>query len=78
MSGAVNGVPADRYGIWCRHGKHLMVRDPSDTSDYPRCIPTAPWPCPEADCSLDQLEADMEAEEATYYAERLAEYWGSQ
>lgn len=78
MSELVNGVPADRYGVWCQHGKHLMVRDPADTSDYPRCIPAEPWPCDEPSCSLDQLAADHEADEAAYYAERLAEHWGSQ
>lgn len=71
----INGVPADRYGMWCRHGKHLLVVDPTDSGDYPRCIPAEPWPCSEPSCSLEQLEVDMEAEAAAYEAERWAEYY---
>lgn len=71
----INGVPAEQYGVWCRHGKRILAPDPADTSDYPRCIPADPWPCSEASCSLAQYEADMEEEAAQYEAERWQEYY---
>lgn len=56
----INGVPADRYGVWCRHDKHILVADPADTSGYPACIPADPWPCDE--CTFEEFSAAMEAE----------------
>lgn len=70
----INGVPADQYGLWCQHGKRLMVPDPADTSDYPRTVFADPWPCTDG-CTPEKLAADMQAETDAYEAERWAEYY---
>jgi hypothetical protein len=70
----INGVPADQYGLWCQHGQRLLVPDPADTSDYPRCIPAVPWPCNEG-CTPEGLAADMEEEAAEYERDRWNEYY---
>lgn len=56
----INGVDRERYGVWCAHGKHIMVVDSADTSDYPGCVPAEPWPC--GACTLADLIRDQEAE----------------
>ncbi|GLY54824.1 hypothetical protein [Lentzea sp. NBRC 102530] len=69
----INGVVAELYGTWCQHGHHLTVVDPADTSDHPRTIPADPWPCTEG-CTVESLEAELEAERIAYEEEREAEY----
>ena len=71
----VNGIPRDLYGLWCRHGKRLMVPDPTDLSDYPLTLAADPWPCSEPDCTPERLEAEMEAEAEAWERDRWAEYW---
>lgn len=78
MSESINGVPADQYGLWCQHGKRLLIPDPADTSDHPACIPADPWPCDDKGCTLAKLEAEFEAEAAAYEQERWDEYRASQ
>lgn len=68
----INGVPRDQYGMWCEHGKHVLIADPEDTSDHPAQIPADPWPC--GSCTYSQLMADLKAEAEEYEADRLAEY----
>lgn len=72
MSDLVNGVPRDQYGTWCPHGKHVLVADPEDASDYPAQIPVDPWPC--GSCTYPQLQAELKAEAEEYEADRQAEY----
>lgn len=68
----INGVPAEQYGLWCEHGKHLLVADPADTSDYPGCVPADPWPCPAAECTLAEVERQIrEAETLDYLPSRI-------
>jgi hypothetical protein len=69
----INGVVAELYGTWCQHGHHLTVVDPADTSDYPGTIPADPWPCTEG-CTVEELEAEMEAERIAFEQEREEEY----
>lgn len=69
----INGVPADQYGLWCRHGKHVMVVNPNDTSDYPGTVFADPWPCGQG-CTPDSLAAEFEAEAEAFDDERWAEY----
>lgn len=70
--GLINGVPRDQYGTWCAHGKHVLIADPDDTSDYPNTVPADPWPC--GNCTLSQLEVELKAEAEEYEQDRLDEY----
>lgn len=70
----INGVPADHYGSWCKHGKRIMVPDPVDQSDYPVLVFADPWPCDQG-CTRVEIERQIEEEAAEYEAERWAEYW---
>lgn len=56
----VNNVPVDHYGVWCPHGKHIMVADPAATDDRPAMVPANPWPCSE--CSYEEFQAEMTTE----------------
>lgn len=58
----INGVPREEYGTWCQHGKRLLVPDPTDTSEHPRCIPADPWPCSVPGCTLERLQEELRAE----------------
>jgi hypothetical protein len=64
----INGVERDRYGVWCAHGKHILVVDPADTGDYPGCVPADPWPC--EDCTLADFIREQDEEAAAYDEER--------
>jgi len=72
---AINGVPADQYGMWCQHGKRIMVKDPADASDCPRLIFADPWPCLTPGCTRERVEAELEEEALEYEQERWQEYW---
>lgn len=72
MTNPINGVPRDQYGMWCPHGKHVLVADPEDTSDHPATIPADPWPC--GSCTLSRLEAELKAEAEEYEQDRWDEY----
>ena len=71
----INGVRADQYGTWCRHGHRIMVPDPTDASDYPSRIPADPWPCAEDGCTLAAYEAAVLDETERYEDERRQEYY---
>lgn len=61
--GLINGVPEERWGMWCAHGHRLMVPDPDDSdSDYPRAVLIRPGTCPEPGCDPDAIEAELLAE----------------
>lgn len=68
----INGVPRDQYGTWCPHGKHVLVVDPDDASDYPGTILADPWPCD--NCTPEQLDAELAAEVEAYEQDRWNEY----
>lgn len=72
MRELINGVPRDRYGVWCRHDEHIMVVDPDDDSEYPGCVPADPWPCDR--CSYSDYLADAAIDEHAYYDERWNEW----
>lgn len=74
MSGLINGVPADEYGMWCRHGERIMVADPASRSEYPPLVFAEPWPCDEAACTREQVERENAELAAEYEADRWAEY----
>lgn len=58
---STEGKFPDGWGIWCAHGKHLIVPDPaSEDLRYPDGIPAEPWPCAEPGCSLADLEREAE------------------
>lgn len=69
----INGVPVEQYGMWCPHGKRIMVPDPADTSDYPLCVFAEPWPCADG-CTPEGVAAEMADEADEYEAQRWAEY----
>lgn len=58
-------VPAD-WGAWCRHGAHVVVRDPDgdDEWGYPTGMAADPWPC--SLCTPDEFARDMAAHEDEY------------
>lgn len=68
----INGVPASRYGVWCAHGKHIMIADLADVSEYPATVMADPWPC--GDCTPEQFEAEMAEEAEAFERERWEEY----
>lgn len=74
MSDTINGVPRERYGLWCQHGKRLMVPNPANPGDFPGTVLADPWPCADG-CTPDGLTAEMDAEAAAYEAERWDEYY---
>jgi hypothetical protein len=55
--GMINGIPVDRWGMWCPHGHRVLVPDPRcDTNDrYPAAIVADPWPCEK--CTPEDLYA---------------------
>jgi hypothetical protein len=70
-------LPRD-WGVWCRHAKHIIVRDPdnTDSEGYPVGKAADPWPCPEPECSLEAFEeAELQAFEDSLpgYYERHGE-----
>lgn len=71
----INGVPADQWGTWCRHGKHVVLADPNREPDdqYPTGVIAEPWPCDAPGCTAEQFAADMQTEADAYEAERWAE-----
>lgn len=71
----INGIPIDQWGMWCAHGKHVMVADPNDGREFPDSIMADPWPCNE--CTPEQLAAAMREEEDEYNRERWDEYWNT-
>lgn len=68
----INGVSRDQYGLWCQHGRRLMVPDSADLTPYPATVLADPWPC--SVCTPDRLAADMQAEAAAWDQERWDEY----
>ena len=71
----INGVPADQWGTWCKHGKRIVEPDPTDPEpNYPRGRIVEPWPCDADGCTREQFERDMAEEAAAYEAERYEEY----
>jgi hypothetical protein len=72
----INGVPADRWGTWCEHGKRVMVPDPHrDLADpYPAAVIADPWPCEAPGCTPQRLEAELVAEAHEAGAEAMEEY----
>lgn len=69
----INGVPRENYGVWCHHGEHIMVVDPTDRADYPRTVPSKPWPC--SQCTFEEFVSDMDKEVDTYYDNMRQEIW---
>jgi len=72
----INGVDRERYGVWCAHGRHIMVVDPADVSAYPGCLPADPWPCDK--CSFADYKREMEQATAEWDAERWADFQAMQ
>ena len=74
MADLINGVPRDQWGLWCKHGHHLLVADPNSTEPYPPAVPADPWPCDSPDCTPAAVEAEFTAEAESYECERWEEY----
>ncbi len=74
----INGVRRSEYGVHCQHGKHIMIADPDDRSDYPECIWADPWPCNAEGCTKEAYVSRAEADEAAWVADRLAAWRASQ
>lgn len=64
MSEPINGVSRDQYGVWCQHGKHVMVADPYDQTDWPGVVPADPWPCDQ--CTYEEYRSGMDAAARAY------------
>lgn len=66
----INGVPEDKWGTWCAHGKRIVEplpdRDPADP--YPAGRIVDPWPCDAEGCTREAFERECAEEEAEYYA----------
>lgn len=71
----INGVPVEEFGLWCPHGKHVMVVDPNDNREFPDCVMADPWPCNK--CTPDQVQAELNAEVAEYDREQWNQYWNA-
>jgi len=71
-SDALNGVPRDQFGVWCRHGKHIVVADPDNDDPYQEGIPADPWPCGQG-CTWETYLADREYELALHEQDQMTE-----
>lgn len=76
MTGQINGVDRDQYGVWCAHGKHILTADPADTSDHPNCVPADPWPCDQ--CSYADYQREMQQVAAEWEADLWAGFQAMQ
>jgi hypothetical protein len=73
----INGIPRDQYGMFCAHGRHIMVANPDGPDGFPGLVFADPWPCLDG-CTPERVIAKIEDEEEAYEKARLDEYWASQ
>jgi hypothetical protein len=74
MKTEINGVPREQWGVWCPHGKHIVIADPADDSDYPLDVAADPWPCTQG-CTWEGYQAERAEEAAKADAEQWADYY---
>jgi hypothetical protein len=49
----------DRWGVWCVHGEHIIVRNPENPDGLPGKPLGAfvePWPCKVSTCTKEGFE----------------------
>jgi len=69
----VSGWVDQPRGVYCRHGKRIMV--PESDEPYSGFVPNEPWPCDEPECTREKFEQEMQEEQDEYEAERWREYY---
>ena len=70
---AVSGWVDQPRGVYCQHGKRIMV--PESDEPYSGFVFTEPWPCDEPECTREKFEQRMQEEQDEYEAECWREYY---